>query len=131
MRTNVLMGWHLSMAGGNLLAGEYPRISGSKEPGRCVMKKFWIAVVGAALAFGPAMCAQDVVTGAKDVGKDVGKGTKKAADKTADATVDTSKTVAKGTTTGAKATAHGTTKAADKTADATKDAAKKTADAVK
>ena len=53
------------------------------------MKKFWIAVVGAVLAFGPAMYAQDVVTGVKDVGKDIGQGTKKAADKTADATKDT------------------------------------------
>ena len=40
------------------------------------MKKFCIAVVGAALAFGPAMYAQDVVTGAKDLGKDVDKGAK-------------------------------------------------------
>ena len=61
------------------------------------MKKFWIAVVGVALTFGPALFAQDVVTGVKDAGKDIGKGTKKvakgtekAADKTADATKDTS-----------------------------------------
>ena len=124
------MGCHLSAGDGNLFAGEYLRISGSNEPGRCVMnvmKKLWIAAVGMALAFGPPMYAQDVATGVKDVGKDVGKGTKKAADKTADATVDTSKTVAKGTEKGAKATAHGTAKAADKTADA----AKKTTDAVK
>ena len=43
------------------------------------MKKFWIAIVSAVLAFAPAMMAQDVVTGVKDLGKDVDKGTKKAA----------------------------------------------------
>jgi hypothetical protein len=62
------------------------------------MKKFWIAVVGAVLAIGPAMLTQDVVTGVKDVGKDIDKGAKKPA--------------------------KGTEEAADKTADATKDAAK-------
>ena len=43
------------------------------------MKKFWIAVVGAVLAFGPAMYAEDVVHAVKDVGKNIDKGTKKAA----------------------------------------------------
>ena len=69
------------------------------------MKKFWIAIVSAVLAFAPAMMAQDVVTGVKDLGKDVDKGTKKAA--------------------------KGSEKAADKTADATKDAAKDTAHGTK
>ena len=61
------------------------------------MTKFWIAVVGVVLALGPAIFAQDVVTGVKDASKDVAKGTEK----------------------GAKATVKGTEKAADKTADAT------------
>ncbi len=46
---------------------------------------------GAVFAFGPAMYAQDVVTGVKDLGKDVGKGTKKVAkgtEKAADAPKD-------------------------------------------
>ena len=38
-----------------------------------MMKKFWIAVVGAVLALGPALLAQDVVTGVKDLAKDVDK----------------------------------------------------------
>ncbi len=73
------MGWHFSAADGYLFAGENKRISGSNRAREMsIMKKFWIAVVGAVLAFGPAMYAQDVVTGVKDVGKDIGKGTKKA-----------------------------------------------------
>ena len=55
------------------------------------MKKFLIAVMGAVLVFGSAMYAQDVVTGAKDLGKDVDKGAKKAAkdtEKAADKTAD-------------------------------------------
>ena len=44
------------------------------------MKKFRIAIVGIALVFGPALYAQDVVTGVKDLGKDVDKGTKKTGD---------------------------------------------------
>jgi hypothetical protein len=48
-------------------------------------KRILTAVVGAALAIAPALYAQDVVTGVRDVSKDVAHGTKKAADKTADA----------------------------------------------
>jgi hypothetical protein len=95
---------------------EFLRCNGSIEPGRFTMKKFWIAVVGTALMFGPALYAQDVVTGVKDLGKD----TKKAADKTADATVDASKATAKGTKKAAVATGDATKKAADKTVDAVK-----------
>src|ERR1017187_8352021 len=80
-----------------LLTEEFLGFSGSIEPGRFTMKKFLIVVVGTALAFGPALYAQDVVTGVKDASKDVAHGTKKAADKTADATVDASKATAKGT----------------------------------
>jgi hypothetical protein len=107
-------------ADGYLTTEEFLGFDGSIEPGRFTMKKFWIAVVGTALMFGPALYAQDVVTGVKDLSKDVDKGakktgdaTKKAADKTADATVDAS-----------KATAKGTKKAAVATGDATKDASK-------
>src|SRR5664279_2881501 len=86
------------------LTEEFSRFNGSIGPGRFTMKKIWIGLVGAALAFGPALYAQDVVTGVKDLGKDIdkgakatAKGTKKAADKTADATKDASKATAKGT----------------------------------
>jgi hypothetical protein len=54
--------------------GGIPKMTGSFGLGRFVMKKFMIAAIGVALAFGPALYAQDVVTGVKDLGKDVDKG---------------------------------------------------------
>src|ERR1035441_6950866 len=113
-------GWCFRPADGYLMTEEFLRFDGSIELGRFIMKKFLIAVVGTALAFGPALYAQDVVTGVKDVSKDVAHGTKKAADKTADATVDASKATAKGTKKAAVATGDATKKAADKTVDAVK-----------
>ena len=76
-------GWCFRPADGYLMTEEFLRFDGSIELGRFIMKKFLIAVVGTALAFGPALYAQDVVTGVKDASKDVAHGTKKAADKTA------------------------------------------------
>jgi len=104
-KKNVLIDRYFRPVDGFLLTGGISQIRRPWRPGRLMMKKFWIAVVGAVLALGPALLVQDVVTGVKDLGEDVDKGAKK--------------------------TAKGTEKAAEKTADATKDAAKKPAGAVK
>ena len=48
-------------ADGYLMTEEFFRFNGSIGPGRFVMKKFWIAVVGLTLAFGTTLFAEDVV----------------------------------------------------------------------
>jgi hypothetical protein len=122
-------------------------------PGRFVMKKFCVAVVGFALAFGTALYAEDVVHAVSGIVKSVDKTSKTMVVKTTDGTEQTIKWTDKTTVEGAKATGKGvadasaatysgakegtkvtvkyTEKGGEKTAVAVKDASKATADATK
>ena len=117
------------------------------------MKKFWIAVVGIALACGSALYAEDVVHAVSGIVKSVDKTSKTMVVKTKDGTEQTIKWTDKTTVEGAKGTAKGvgdaskasfdgtkegaavtvkyTEKGGEKTAVAVKDASKATADATK
>jgi hypothetical protein len=140
-------------ADGYLTTEEFLRCNGSVEPGRLVMKKFWIAVVVAAFAFGSALYAEDVVHAVSGIVKSVDKTSKTMVVKTKDGTEQTIKWTDKTTVEGAKGTAKGvsdasvatyngakegaavtvkyTEKGGEKTAVAVKDASKATADATK
>ena len=117
------------------------------------MKKFWIAAVGLALAFGTALYAEDVVHAVSGVVKSVDKTTKTMVVKTKDGSEQTIKWTSKTTVEGAKGTAAGvsdaskatydgakegtavtvkyTEKGGEKTAVAVKNSSKATADATK
>jgi hypothetical protein len=113
------------------------------------MKKFWIAIVGVALACGTALYAEDVVKAVSGVVKSVDKTSKTMVVKTKDGTEQTIKWTdkttdegAKGVSDASKATYDGakegtavtvkyTEKGGEKTAVAVKSAAKATADATK
>ncbi len=147
------MGRYFPAADGYLTTEEYLRFDGSMGPGRFVMKKFCIAVVGFALTFGTALYAEDVVHAVSGIVKSVNKTTKTMVVKTADGTEQTIKWTDKTTVEGAKGTAKGvgdaskatydgakegtavtvkyTEKGGEKTAVAVKDASKATADATK
>ena len=117
------------------------------------MKKFCVAVIGLALAFGTALYAKDAVHAVSGIVKSVDKTSKTMVVKTADGTEQTIKWTDKTTVEGAKGTATGvsdaskatydgtkegtavtvkyTEKAGEKTAVAVKSATKATVDAVK
>ncbi len=140
-------------ADGYLTTEEFLRWNGSFGPGRFVMKKFWIAVVGLTLAFGTTLFAEDVVHAVSGVVKSVDKTSKTMVVKTKDGTEQTIKWTDKTTVEGAKGTAKGvddaskatydgakegtavtvkyTEKGGEKTAVAVKNASKATADATK
>src|SRR5271165_6181007 len=116
------------------------------------MKKFWIAVIGVALAFGTPLFAEDVVHAVSGIVKSVDKASKTMVVKTANGTEQSIKWTDKTAVEGAKGTAKGvgdasaatydgakegtkvtvkyTEKGGEKTAVAVKDASKATAKAV-